>query len=181
MDLHTFFIIIHLFGVAIGAGGAFMTDIIFLSSLKDYIFSKTEIRIIKLMSVAVWTGLILLISSGLGLFLLDTEKYIASDKFILKMIIVAMLTINGALFHFKLFPILRSLEGEKTKDSPRFKAYRLFFVATGAFSIVSWTFAIILGALRSIPVSLTLGVTVYFSAVLFGVVFGTLSSRRFIS
>ncbi len=181
MDVHTFFVILHLFGVAIGAGGAFMTDIIFLSSIKDYIFSPTEIRIIKRMSVAVWSGLILLVSSGIGLFALDPEGYLDSSKFILKMSIVVVLIINGAFFHFKIFPLLKSITNIPTHESDLFKNSRVFLIITGSVSVVSWSCAIVLGALRSLPVSLTLGAVIYVTAVLCGVIVGLLFSRKYAS
>lgn len=56
VSLHSIFITIHLFGVVLGAGGAFISDGIFFTSLKDKIISKDEFRIIKTASNFIWGG-----------------------------------------------------------------------------------------------------------------------------
>ena len=84
LDQKTIFTIIHILGVALGAGGAYVSDMIFMSSIKDQRISKTEMRFLTLGSFFVWTGLITLIISGTGMFLTDTEGYLSSSKFLAK-------------------------------------------------------------------------------------------------
>ena len=81
-QLHTLFLIIHLFGVALGAGGAFMSDGAFFASLKDRKISKDEFGILKITSQMTWVGLILLLVSGAGLFAMNPEVLSASTKFL---------------------------------------------------------------------------------------------------
>ena len=41
INVKTLFLIAHLFGLALGAGGAFISDILFLKSVKDRKITKT--------------------------------------------------------------------------------------------------------------------------------------------
>lgn len=147
----TIYIIIHLFGVAIGAGGAFMSDAMFFSSIKDRMFNKTEIRFLKLGSTMVWVGLLLLFVSGIGLFTLYPDRYMNSSKFITKMIVVVIITINGAIMHTNQIPMIIRHENKKLKSSKEFIKKQPILLVGGAISVVSWSFAIVFGALRSIP------------------------------
>jgi len=51
----------HIFGSIFGAGGAYMSDLIFLSSVRNKHISETEKRFIKMGGRMVWAGLALLI------------------------------------------------------------------------------------------------------------------------
>jgi hypothetical protein len=48
IDAKTVAVIFHLFGVALGAGGAFMSDAMFFKTIEDLAISTTEIRFLKL-------------------------------------------------------------------------------------------------------------------------------------
>ena len=90
MEIKVIWTILHLLGVAIGAGGAFASDFIFFQSIKDKKITETEMGFIENSSKMVWLGLFILVASGLGLFMLNPDQYLSSSKFITKMIIVLM-------------------------------------------------------------------------------------------
>ena len=166
IDIKTVWLIIHLFGVALGAGGAFASDAMFFSSVRDKKFSKTEIRFLKLGSILVWTGLTILIISGLGLFSLAPEKYLASSKFIAKMIIVAIIVINGTIMHLYQLPLIVQTVDKKFSASKKFMKNRSWILLGGAISVTSWSFSIILGTLKTIPYSVTTILSVYILAII---------------
>jgi hypothetical protein len=149
--LKTALAIAHLFGVAVGAGGAFMSDAMFMSSVKDSRFSKTEVRFLKLGSVMIWSGVALLVLSGLGLFSFDPARYLASSKFLAKMTIVTAIVVNGLVFHFWHIPLIHKHMGMHFPTSDEFMRKRSWIMASGAVSFVSWSSAIVLGALRGVP------------------------------
>ena len=153
MDQHTLFLILHLFGVAIGAGGAFMTDSTVVTALRDNMFTKNEFAILHRAGLIVFFGLALLIVSGIGLFLDDPERYIASSKFIAKMIIVGVLTVNGFILHGAVLPLLEKHLQTHLLKNKEFRKHIPAVLAVGAVSSTSWAFAIVLGALRSIPIT----------------------------
>jgi hypothetical protein len=162
ISLKTALIIIHLFGIALGAGGAFASDFMFIQSVKDRRITETEIGFLKLGSRMVWIGVGVLLVSGLALFSLDPSTYLASSKFLAKMSIVGIIIMNGIFFHLSHIPVLvECSEKEKMSDSPEFLAKRNFLLASGAISIVSWSSALILGALRGIPYSFGVIMGVY--------------------
>ena len=166
MDIYTLLIITHLFGVALGVGGAFVSDLMFFKSVRDQKISGTEIEFLKLGSIAVWAGLALLVVSGTGLFLLDTEQYIASSKFLAKMTIVAVIIINGIVFHTIHIPRIMRHMDHHFPSSDEFMRKRSFLIMSGAVSATSWPCALILGALRDVSYSYTTIMIIYITLLL---------------
>lgn len=148
----TLFLIGHLLGIALGVGGAFMSDILFFKSIRDGKISKTEMSFLELGSLCVTFGLIVLIISGIGLFSLDTERYLNSSKFLVKMTIVAILSVNGIIFHMLHIPLLKKWVAGSISAAAVSKR-RWHIMASGVISLVSWISALVLGAFRSIPFS----------------------------
>lgn len=151
IDLKSVFLIIHLLGVVIGGGGAFASDLIFFSSVKDRKISLTEMRFLRMGSKMVWMGLFIIIISGFFIFFTDTDKYLHSSKFLAKMTIVVVIILNGLFFHISHLPRLHRHVNINFSSSDEFRKHASFLVASGAISMVSWTSAIILGAMRFIP------------------------------
>ncbi|PJE64547.1 MAG: hypothetical protein COU90_01765 [Candidatus Ryanbacteria bacterium CG10_big_fil_rev_8_21_14_0_10_43_42] len=171
IDLKTVFLITHLFGVAIGAGGAFTSDAMFFKSVRDERISKTELGFLTLGSSMVIIGLIFLILSGAGLFFLDMEMYLSSSKFLSKMTIVLLIVINGVIFHKSHLPRLFRHLNHHLPSSDEFIRHRVFLLSSGVVSAVSWTFAIILGTLRDVPYSYTVIMLTYLLILSAGVCF----------
>ncbi len=179
MDPKIFLTIVHLFGVVIGAGGAYMSDLLFFSATKDNKISQTEMRFLELGSRMIWLGLLILFLSGLGLFLIDPAKYLASAKFLVKITIVLVIFINGLVFHFFHLDRIRRHVGEYFTSSDQFMRWRPVLISSGAISFVSWTTAIILGTLPSIPFTYTAGLAIYLGLITLAIVVARLlfSSR----
>lgn len=151
IDFKTLYLILHLFGIALGAGAAFFSDIMFFSAMKDMKFSSTEIRFLKLGSRTVWIGLGLLVISGILLFTTDPAKYAHSSKFLAKMTIVAVIIANGYVFHRIHIPRIMRHAREELPSSDEFKRKSISMFASGAVSVTSWVSAVILGAFKKIP------------------------------
>ncbi len=169
VNFKTLFVILHLFGVALGAGGAFMSDGMFFIAIKDRFLSLKELEFMRLGSTITWVGLALLYVSGAALFMSNPAVYAESSKFITKMFIVLMLTINGVYFHLSHIPFLNSRADKKFSDLPDLKKKRAYLLASGVVSVVSWSLAIILGALRSIPFTVAQGISLYLVLVVVGI------------
>lgn len=178
IEIKTIFLIVHLFGVVFGMGAAFITDIMFMKSVKDKVLSPEELSFISLGSKVVWAGLSIIILSGIGLFYLDSEYYLNSSKFLTKMVIVLILTINGIFFHFKHLPLLSKQTYKKLTESEEFVRKSSFLFVSGAISTVSWISTLILGVFRSIPYGFGTIISVYFVMLFVGIV-GALIIRRF--
>ncbi len=180
LTIKTVYAIVHVFGAVIGAGGAYMSDIIFLSSIKDKKISPTEMRFMKLGGTIVWIGLIILIISGIFLFYTNPESYMASTKFLSKVTIVAILFLNGILFHILHIPLIKKHTNEHLPSSKEFIKRRKWLFISGALSITSWTFALALGVIPSLPYTYGFIMTFYASVVAFALVSALLIQTKFI-
>lgn len=179
MELKLIFTIGHLFGVALGAGGAYLSDVMFFSSAKDDKITYTEFRFLTIGSKMVWVGLITLFLSGLGLFLLDMETYLDSSKFLAKVTIVFIIFLNGLVFHFSHLERIKRHKGEHLPSSDEFMRKRPILLASGVASFISWTSALILGAIPSLSYSYGLIMGAYF-LVLLVAIFSTLALFKYI-
>lgn len=180
IDIKTLYAILHLFGVTLGAGGSFMSDVIFISTTKDKILDSGELNILKKGSAVTWAGLLLLVVSGGLLFSLDPAAYLSSDKFILKMIIVGIIALNGIIFHFVHTPRLEQLVGKHLSTSSEFKKYSQSMYYSGAVSIVSWVSALILGGLRMIPISVFVGLIMYIGLIFVAILGAEIKRRQYL-
>jgi len=147
----TILIILHILGVVIGAGGAFAGDAMFFSSIRDKKISHTEMRFLKLSSTMVWTGIGIIVLSGIAIFLSDIDHYFHSAKFLAKMTIVAIIIINGVIFHSIHLPRLHRHAESHFPSSDEFIRKTPYLIMSGAISLVSWLSAFVLGFLEHPP------------------------------
>lgn len=187
-DLYKFFVILHIIGTAIGAGGATLSDILFFKSIEDGRIQKSEFTLLHTAGFAVWSGLGLLILSGMGMVILqlyDGVNLLAlSTKLQSKIVIVSMILLNGVFLHWKIFPLFRkSLDKNLTKGVLLSHADIIF--TSGAVSAVSWYSALIIGAWRGLSASpfviLAIYTSVLICAIIVAQIVGRIQVRRIAS
>lgn len=178
IDFKSLFIILHIIGAVLGAGGAYISDAIFISATKDRIINKTEFRFMKMGSIFVWTGLFMLIVSGLLLFLTNPVFYLNSSKFLIKMFIVLVIFINGLFFHLIHFPRIYRHISHHYPSSDEFMRKKKLLLISGVISFTSWTLALILGSLSSIPFSFGQALLAYVIFELLAIVIATKISPK---
>lgn len=157
-------VILHALSAAIGVGATTVTDVLFFKFLKDFKISDSEKNIMDTMSHIIWVALGLLIITGIGLYVPRGSELLGSSKFLVKMVAVGVITLNGLVLNFVVSPRLTSLVFGKAKDvndTSSEHVYRKISFASGAISISSWYTVFILGSLRSIPVSFSVGLWLY--------------------
>ncbi len=161
----------HLFGVAIGVGGATITDLLFFKFLRDYKISEEEASVMKTISNAIWVGLGIILLSGFGLFMIKPEILLATPKFVVKMIGVFVLVVNGYLLNVIVQPKLIHISfGDSHEHKPgELVRLRKIAFALGAISITSWYFIFILGALRGLMVNFWVLLGVYLLVILLAI------------
>lgn len=86
-------------GVAVGMGGATITDFLFFNFLRDFRISRKEAEVMRILSNLIMAALAILYVSGAALFLSDPETFGNSPAFLSKASIVVILSINGILMH----------------------------------------------------------------------------------
>lgn len=155
-------VIMHALSAAIGIGAVFTTDYLFIKFLRDYRVSEDEAKVMKSLSEVIWIALAILIFSGLYLAL--TKIGITdSPKFLLKMVVVGALFLNGLVLNLFITPRLTRVSFDDTHstvgDEP--DHIRKIAVMCGALSIFSWLSAFVLGSIKAIPFSFATGLAGY--------------------
>lgn len=156
---HTFFILLHLFALALGLGSALLADWIVCTRLAFGTITHRAAQQLFDLSHGVSVGLVLLWITGAVLVGDNAMAALASldnQKLWAKMIVVAILTVNAVLLHKIVLPMVLTRVGQQLFNA---KFGRSTFLCTlcGAVSATSWMFAVYLGVARELngTVSLT--------------------------
>lgn len=144
---------LHVLGMALGLGGATITDVLFFRFLRDFRVSEKENEVFRILSQMLWFALIVIILSGIGLFLPDSERLLNSPKFLVKMLVVAVIIVNGAILNILVAPNMVKIcfGGPHEHEAGELHHLRRLAYALGAVSLVSWYSAFILGLLPASP------------------------------
>jgi len=178
ITIKTVYTILHVFGAIFGAGAAFIGDTMFFKTIKDGVIEKTELEFMQMNSRTVWIGVAILVVSGILLFMTDPARYLDSSKFMAKVTIVAVIIINGLAFHFAHIPNMKKHIGMKFAESSAFRDKSSFLLASGAVSVTSWIFTVVLGMLRGVPYTYFQILGFYLVVVLFAVFIASLMKKR---
>lgn len=181
IDYHSIILIFHIMFVALGLGAATLTDVFFLKFLKDFRISEHEADVLSTLSQFIWFALCFIIITGFALFLPEAAYLQESPKFLAKMIVVAVIIVNGAFLNLYVAPRLVKIsfgERHRHREGELSRARRLAF-ALGSISIVSWYSAFILGSLPStIPLSFFTFLKLYVLLLAIGVTIGQFAENR---
>ncbi|PIR87041.1 MAG: hypothetical protein COU11_02310 [Candidatus Harrisonbacteria bacterium CG10_big_fil_rev_8_21_14_0_10_49_15] len=151
-ESHSLLIILHTIGFAVGVGAATATDIFFFKFLKDFRISEQEAGTLHTLSQIIWAALGLVALSGLGLFWPEASTLLATDKFLVKVLVVGVIIVNGALLNLLVAPRLVNISFGVKHEHMRGELHRIrkLAFALGAISMVSWYTALILGSLHDL-------------------------------
>lgn len=176
-EYKTVFQLVHLLGVVIALSGAVLSDTAFFDYSSDSKITGEEISRLRKQSWMVILGLVIIILSGICIFLSDVPRYTHSPKFLAKMTIVAILLINGFILHNRHLPYLVRTVGVDFNTLKSFPRRRVELVVTGAVSNASWVSALALGTIPSLPFDYFTIMSVYISF-LCVTILGTLLLRK---
>lgn len=103
IDTYTLLVIVHLFGAALGLGGATFIEVFLNKALRDGVVDPTEKMFLSTTYKVLRVGLAISLITGLGFVLV----YIANDQvyrmtnpvFISKMLIIGILVLNAVMLH----------------------------------------------------------------------------------
>ncbi len=149
-----FVVLLHAIAATIGVGAATVTDVFFFRFLKDRKISVFEADVLNTLSKVIWCALGLLVITGFGLYLSSADVLHMSSKFIVKMVGVGILIINGIALNLIVSPRLMHITFGDTHTHVEGELVRLRRIAfaLGAISISSWYMIFILGSVQNIPV-----------------------------
>lgn len=146
-EFSLYFLTLHVLAVIVGMGGATVSDILFFKFLQDYRISKKEVEVLHVLKDVVMGAIIMIIVSGLLLYVPATDAYNASPMFLLKATIVGVVTLNGIALHMFVAP--RLLELDLHHKDTQSAHYRYFAFALGAVSVTSWYSAFFIAMLKT--------------------------------
>ncbi|TIM67503.1 MAG: hypothetical protein E5Y52_11400 [Mesorhizobium sp.] len=171
----------HFAGLVLGLGGAVFLDLILCRHRRTAITAEIVANV-EWISRFVAGGLAMLWISGIGFLLLyqatEPDK-VQNPKIWAKIIIVAILTLNGLAIHRLVLPFLRERIGSPLLSGLQ-PTKRTALIACGAISGVSWTIPVVLGAAPQlnfvVPCSVILAAYLVVLAQAF--LFGTIAMRE---
>lgn len=147
------FLVLHLFAMVLGLGGATYSDILLAKFLKDYRISYKEAEVIHTMARVIFIGIFLAFISGIMLFLPSAERLMETPKFLAKSLIFGVVVLNGFLLHHIILPKMIHFSFHKEVYlSKKFHLRQAGFVA-GAISVVSWYSIFLLAGFKNNPFS----------------------------
>lgn len=149
---HGIFMGLNILAIALGLGGATISNIMFFKFLKDLRISEFEADVLNTLSQIVWFALALFMITGLGLYLPESAELDQSAGFLVKMIAVAVIILNGAFLNLMIAPNLVKISfGQSHKhEKGELRYIRKLAFALGAISLVSWYSVFVLGLLRTL-------------------------------
>ncbi len=173
MDYELLSLTFHLLGFALGLGGATISDVMFLKSINQRTITPEKFETLQTLSKVIWTGLIVLILSGLTMFTLiyldrGSIPMLSSPRWQAKLIMVAIVLLNGFVFMKKIFPVLRSTVGQRLSVNLLGKNIWLLAIS-GTISIVSWYSIFIISILpRTVRPSVYIFLSLYLALIVLG-------------
>ncbi len=181
MELTQFFleakpivVVFHALAAAVGLGAVVTTDMLFFRFLKDFKISRKEADTLDTISKLIWAAIFVLFITGLMLYLSAPMDYSAKSKFVTKVIIYALIVLNGVALNKIISPYLIKLSFDSDSafmnKNRRLRILRRIAFASGAFSMISWFTVFILGSIRSIPLNVGQALGVYTILILGGVI-----------
>ncbi|MBM5789951.1 vitamin K epoxide reductase family protein [Candidatus Parcubacteria bacterium] len=175
---HTPIILIHVVGMALGLGTATLADLFFFKFLKDFRISEMEADVLKIFSQVIWLAIGLIVMSGLGLYLPSADLLLASDAFLMKMIVVGVIILNGAILNLFVAPRFLQIQFGKHvhREGELVQTRRLAFLF-GPISVVSWYSAFILGMLDQAPAPFETMWRMYVALLILAVLGGQITER----
>lgn len=164
------FIFFHALGAAGALGAVFVIDVLFIHFLKDRVLTSKEFDTLKTISLFVWSMIIFLLITGIGLYLSAPDAYLAKSKFITKIIIFCVIVANGTLLHLYITPSLKNMSFVNDHTVKHIAFIKRLAFASGGVSFVSWLSVFVLGSVRSIPYTVGQAIILYGVLILITVV-----------
>jgi hypothetical protein len=171
--VHTIALIVHLIGLVFGLGGATVTDLIFVKGVRQRHVGHTLLMVMEAASKVVLAGYAMLVVSGVALITTGTHT---TPRFWAKMVVVAIIGLNGIAAHRITFPRLSATMQTRRADITIGFLHQLS--VTAAISATSWYAALVMGAWKSASLSFTVWMICYVVLLLGAVLMSLLVTPR---
>lgn len=153
LEPKTAYLAFHIVCFALGIGAATLLDILVA---RMFIFNRviedSDFAIVSYASKVVALGLLLAWISGVlyvGHIYAANPLILENPKFLVKVCIICILTLNGGFIHAVVIPHLKR-QVESTLFEGTSMGKRALFLASGSISVVSWYFPVLLGTAKEL-------------------------------
>lgn len=103
-----------------------------------------DIRVEKIFSLMIWTGLFFLAFTG-SLMFMGYPAAVEGTMFQLKMFFVAVLFLNGAFLNSWVQPRFEQIQQDEDRSLRKERKFELIAGASAVISVVSWMIALMIG------------------------------------
>ncbi|MCF7815620.1 MAG: hypothetical protein K9M10_01695 [Candidatus Pacebacteria bacterium] len=168
-NLHLVYLVVFSLGLSIAAGAAILSNILFMTSIRDRKVSADEFHILVQSRKVVWFGIILYAFAGVGLFTLSAEAMLGLGIFYADMTIATLMIINAFVFQYYHLPkISEQMDKESfgAGDEASSSNLNAHLIVSETISVVSWVFIILHHAMYRIAVDYTDVISLYLAALL---------------
>ncbi len=177
-EFQTPILLLHITAMALGLGCATLSDLFFFKFLRDFRISEMEASVLNVFSQVIWFAIGIIVMTGLGLFLPEMDTLLASSKFLMKMIVVCVIILNGAFLNLFIAPRFLKIQfGDHEHQPGELIHTRKLAFAFGPISIVSWYSAFLLAMLAQAPASFDVMWRTYAGLLIVAVVIGQIAEK----
>jgi hypothetical protein len=154
LDPKTYLVLLHLIGLVVGLGSVTTLDIYLLKFLRGDTVTKSDAHLVDLVAKLAGIGLLCLWISGIGFLIyasvMGNLQPLTSPKVQAKLLVVGILTVNGAFLHFKVLPQVERAVGRPLFCRSGERSDRIWMRVCGAVSAASWWTPFFLGTIREL-------------------------------
>ena len=176
MDLiFTITLVFHIIGITIAIGSATLTDYLHLIALRKSSLEKGIVKLYPYISKLINYSLILIYTSGIILVMLKPEL-LQSPLFIIKFLLVLLVTINGIYLQKIITPQLERCVIKGNKYCTSNVLYGS--VIGGSISIVTWYSILILALTKTLGYTLTQFLTAYVIVLILAIISAYILEKR---
>lgn len=175
-------ITLNFLGLGLGIGAATVSDTLSLRFLRDFRISEMESDIIQTIFQITWVGLVVIVISQLGLYLVDIDTLNRSPIFQVKMIALLVMIVSGWFLNLNVAPRLVDISFRKKHKHHQGELHslrRLSF-GLGSFWVVSWYSVLLLTVTPLAIYSFAQLMVVYLLLLLIGLVVSQLIERYYV-
>lgn len=178
IQYQTIVTLVHATVLAVGLGAASLADLFFFKFLQDSRISEMEADVLNTFSEVIWFSIGVIVMTGLGIYLPQMGTLLASDQFVMTLIIFSVIIVNGAFLNLFVAPrFLRIQFGEHEHAVGELTNTRILAFFLGPISIVSWFALFILTFLKTAPASFEVMWRTYIVFMIIAVLIGQLIQK----
>ncbi len=133
----TVVLLLHFLAAVTATGAVLATDAVNAFTHLRPAVATTVARLQSMLSLLVWSGLLVLSVTGVLLFL-DAPELVHDGWFQLKMVLVTVVFLNGVLLNAWVAPRFAKLAGEWDEETLRVRRFRILAGIIAAISLIGW-------------------------------------------